>query len=166
MNGDAAALAELVRDWGTYYVISSGADLYHAERRDNGARTHEADPAQLRKEIEADFRARPVILPPAWSRAEWQLRVKAAGLHPGVLATALALASGADDQGVASLGNSKLAGLSQCSPATVSSRLFRLRLEGLIAREGIARGGMRSYRLVIPATPDVGQSLPGNAGFS
>ncbi|HUY47997.1 MAG TPA: hypothetical protein VMV92_20095 [Streptosporangiaceae bacterium] len=61
MSG-AEALASLVRDWGRYYVIISSGNLYHAERRDNGARVHEAVPARLRKEIEQDFAACPVKL--------------------------------------------------------------------------------------------------------
>jgi hypothetical protein len=61
----AAVLAGLLREWGAYYVITYSGTMYHAERRDNGARVHEADPAQLRREIEADYRARPVLLPSA-----------------------------------------------------------------------------------------------------
>ncbi len=99
MTGDAAALDGLVRDWGRFYLIGYSGNLYHAQRRDNGARVHEADPAQLRREVEADYRARPVLLPPAWDRAAWEARVSAAGLSAGVLATALALGRQADAGG-------------------------------------------------------------------
>lgn len=166
MNGDTEALADIVRLWGRWYVIRCISDVYHAERRDNGAAYSTPDLGRLAREIAEDYRVCPVRLPSTWDRAAWEQHLKAAGLHPGVLATALALASQADSQGVAALGNSKLAALSGCTPGTVSGRLFRLRLEGLIRREGIARGGMRSYRLVVPITPDVGQALQGNAAFS
>lgn len=55
-------LAGLLRKWGEFYVITYSGTLYHAQRRDNGARVHEADPAELRREIEADFAACPVMI--------------------------------------------------------------------------------------------------------
>ena len=58
MTGDGDALADLIRDWGAFYVITAGGNLYHAERRDSGARVHEASPARLRSEIEQDHRRR------------------------------------------------------------------------------------------------------------
>ncbi len=61
-RGATAVIAELVREWGRYYVISYSAGQYHAERRDNGARVHQADPEQLLKAIDEDFRGRPVML--------------------------------------------------------------------------------------------------------
>ncbi len=146
---------------------SATANLYHAERRDNGARVHEADPGQLRREVEADHRARPVLLPPTWDRVAWEQRVNAAGLPPGGVGIALALARHADDQGVAAPGAVRLASLSGCDLGTVSARLLRLRTAGLIIRtRGGGSAGMARYRLVIPVTPDVGQALPRNAGFS
>jgi hypothetical protein len=167
VNGDAAALAGLIDGWGRYYAIDYCGTMYHAERRDNGARVHEADPGQLHREIEADYRARPVILPAAWDRAAWEQRIKAAGLSPGVLATALDLGGHADEHGIARPGNAALARAANCSTGTISGRLFRLRLDGFVIREGLdGWGGTVRYRLVIPLTPDVGQSLQGNAGFS
>lgn len=166
MTGDGAALDALVRDWGRFYLIGHSGNLYHAQRRDNGARVHEADPAQLRREVEADHRARPVALP-AWDRAAWEARAKTAGLTPGVLATALALGRQADAQGVAAPGAVLLASLTGCGRSTVSARLLRLRSAGLIIRTRAGgSAGMARYRLVIPVTTDVGQPLPDGAGFS
>jgi hypothetical protein len=166
VTGDAAALDGLVRDWGRFYLIGYSGNLYHAQRRDNEARVHEADPAQLRREVEADYRARPVLLPP-WNRAAWERRVNAAGLSPGVLATALALGRQADAEGMAAPGAVALAGLSGCGRTTVSGRLLRLRSAGLIIRtRGGGPAGMTRYRLILPVIPDVGQPLPDGAGFS
>ena len=117
MTGDAAALGGLVRDWGRFYLIGYSGNLYHAQRRDNGARVHEADPVQLRREVEADYRAQPVLLPPSWDRAAWEARVSAAGLSPGALATALVLGRQAGAQGEAAPGAVVLASLSGCSRA-------------------------------------------------
>jgi hypothetical protein len=59
-EGDAAAIATLVWNWGEAYVISFANGLYHAERRDDGAQVHAPDPGQLDREIQADYSARPV----------------------------------------------------------------------------------------------------------
>ena len=54
-EGDAAAIGNLVWNWGEAYVISYANGLYHAERRDNGAQVHAPDPEQLGREIQADY---------------------------------------------------------------------------------------------------------------
>lgn len=59
-EGDAAAIGQLIRQWGDGYVISYANALYHAERRDSGAQVHAPDPEQLGREIQADYAARPV----------------------------------------------------------------------------------------------------------
>jgi hypothetical protein len=57
---DATAIGKLVWHWGEGYVISYANGLYHAERRDNGAKVHAPGPEQLDREIQADYAARPV----------------------------------------------------------------------------------------------------------
>ncbi len=56
---EAATLARIIRRWGDRYWISYSANLYHAERRDNGARTHAAHAAALERLVEEDYLARP-----------------------------------------------------------------------------------------------------------
>ena len=63
MTADSEALAALISDWSRFYVVSYDGILWHATRRDDGAKVHEADPAQLRAELEADYRARPFRAP-------------------------------------------------------------------------------------------------------
>lgn len=60
---DTGELADLLRDWSDFYVITFSGNLYHAERRDNGARVHETAAGRLRREIEQDYRACPVRVP-------------------------------------------------------------------------------------------------------
>lgn len=62
----AALLAQLIMKWGDYYSISFSAEQYHAERRDNGARTHALDATELELAIEEDYAAgpRPAGVPP------------------------------------------------------------------------------------------------------
>jgi len=59
-EGDAAAIGSLIWNWGETYIITCANGLYHAERRDNGAKVHAPDPGQLDHEIQADYTARPV----------------------------------------------------------------------------------------------------------
>lgn len=63
MHNDSELLADLLRVWGRWYVIFCVSGLYTAERRDNGARTSQADPEQLGAEIAADYAACPVRVP-------------------------------------------------------------------------------------------------------
>ena len=66
-EGDAAAIGNLVWNWGEAYIVSYANGLYHAERRDNRAQVHAPDPQQLGREIHADYIARPVPRDlPAW----------------------------------------------------------------------------------------------------
>ena len=59
-EGDAAAIGNLIWHWGEAYIVTYANGLYHAERRDNGAKVHASDPQQLGHEIHADYTARPV----------------------------------------------------------------------------------------------------------
>ena len=59
-EGDAAAIGKLIWTWGEAYIITYANGLYHAERRDNGARSTRRTPEQLDQEIQSDYTARPV----------------------------------------------------------------------------------------------------------
>jgi hypothetical protein len=52
----------LRREWDGSYVIWFQASQFHAMRRDDGARCHRASAEDLRREMDADSRARPVFL--------------------------------------------------------------------------------------------------------
>ena len=66
-EGDAAAIGNLIWNWGEAYIVTYANGLYHAERRDNGAQVHAPDPQQFGREIHADYVARPVPRElPAW----------------------------------------------------------------------------------------------------
>jgi hypothetical protein len=58
----ALRLDLLRREWDGSYVIWFQASQFHAMRRDNGARCHRASAEDLRREMDADHRARPVYL--------------------------------------------------------------------------------------------------------
>lgn len=100
----------------------------------------------------------------SWQREAWEAQVAAAGLRPGQVVTALALAGVADEQGVAVPGLSWLAETSRCSASTAYSRVIALLIAGLLERDGKAlraTGGDHRrarqtcrYRLVIPGAPD------------
>lgn len=61
---DAAhALERLAGQWGRWYVITYENGIFHAERRDDGAKNHNPDPDELHREIMQNYEAWPVLLP-------------------------------------------------------------------------------------------------------
>lgn len=65
MTGDAAVIGNLEllrREWGYAYVIWFQAGQYCACRRDNAAICRRPKPGDLRKEMDTDCQARPVLV--------------------------------------------------------------------------------------------------------
>ena len=64
MTENAAMIENLEllrREWGHGYVISVQAGMYCARRRDNAAICRRPKAEDLRREIDADYRACPVL---------------------------------------------------------------------------------------------------------